>query len=54
MTLDFALAAIEGEGLGQDQFTDDLTLSFSSTDYVGHNFGVNFTSRPKALFHHRI
>ena len=41
LTLDFALAAIDGEQLGQDEFTDFLTLSFSSPDYVGHNFGVN-------------
>ncbi len=41
LTLDFALAAIDGEDLGQDEITDVLTLSFSSTDYVGHNFGVN-------------
>jgi len=41
LTLDFALAAIEGEDLGKDDITDVLTLSFSSTDYVGHNFGVN-------------
>lgn len=41
LTLDFALAAIEGEQLGQDNFTDFLTLSFSSPDYIGHNFGVN-------------
>lgn len=41
LTLDFALAAIDGEALGQDEFTDFLTLSFSSPDYVGHNFGVN-------------
>lgn len=41
LTLDFALAAIEGEALGKDEYTDILTLSFSSTDYVGHNFGVN-------------
>ncbi len=41
LTLDFALAAMEGEQLGQDEFTDFLTLSFSSTDYIGHNFGVN-------------
>ena len=41
MTLDFALAAIEGEELGQDHVTDVLALSFSSTDYIGHNFGVN-------------
>lgn len=41
LTTDFALAAIEGEELGQDKDTDILTLSFSSTDYIGHNFGVN-------------
>lgn len=41
LTTDFAIAAIKGEELGQDEFTDFLTLSFSSTDYVGHNFGVN-------------
>ncbi|MCL5128657.1 MULTISPECIES: alkaline phosphatase PafA [unclassified Algibacter] len=38
---DFALAALKGEDLGKDEFTDVLTVSFSSTDYVGHNFGVN-------------
>ena len=38
---DFAIAAIEGEQLGQDGITDVLAVSFSSTDYVGHNFGVN-------------
>lgn len=41
LTTDFAIAAIEGENLGQDDDTDFLTLSYSSTDYVGHNFGVN-------------
>ncbi|TBW27401.1 alkaline phosphatase PafA [Gramella sp. KN1008] len=41
LTAEFAKAAIEGEALGQDGITDVLTLSFSSTDYVGHNFGVN-------------
>ena len=41
LTAEFAKAAIEGEALGQDEITDVLTLSFSSTDYVGHNFGVN-------------
>ncbi|HKL36592.1 MAG TPA: alkaline phosphatase PafA [Salegentibacter sp.] len=41
ITLEFALAAIEAEQLGQDVDTDFLTLSFSSTDKVGHNFGVN-------------
>ncbi len=38
-TLDFALAAIEGEGMGKDQITDFLAVSFSSTDYIGHQFG---------------
>lgn len=41
LTTDFALAAIEGEALGKDSVTDVLTISFSSTDYIGHNFGVN-------------
>ena len=41
LTAEFAKAAIEGESLGEDAITDVLTLSFSSTDYVGHNFGVN-------------
>jgi len=41
LTADFAIAAIDGEDLGKDDVTDFLTVSFSSTDYVGHNFGVN-------------
>jgi len=41
LTAEFAKAAIKGESLGKDEITDVLTLSFSSTDYVGHNFGVN-------------
>ncbi len=41
LTTDFAMTAIKAEGLGQDNITDVLTVSFSSTDYVGHNFGVN-------------
>ncbi|WP_040278820.1 alkaline phosphatase PafA [Psychroserpens damuponensis] len=41
LTTDFAIAAIKGEQLGQDDITDVLTLSYSSTDYVGHNFGVS-------------
>ncbi len=38
---DFAIAALKGEQLGEDNITDVLAVSFSSTDYVGHNFGVN-------------
>ncbi|MCK0156169.1 alkaline phosphatase family protein [Cellulophaga sp. F20128] len=41
LTMDFAIAALDGENLGQDLITDFLTISFSSTDYVGHKFGVN-------------
>lgn len=40
-TTDFAMVAIESESLGQDKNTDFLALSYSSPDYVGHNFGVN-------------
>jgi len=38
---DFVINAIEAEQLGKDNFTDVLTVSFSSPDYIGHNFGVN-------------
>lgn len=41
ITADFALAALEGEDLGADTITDFLAISFSSTDYVGHFYGVN-------------
>ena len=41
LTVDFAIEAIKGEQLGKDNITDVLTISFSCTDYVGHNFGVN-------------
>jgi hypothetical protein len=38
-TAAFAKAAIEGEKLGQDDYTDLLTVSFSANDPVGHHFG---------------
>ncbi|MBQ4820573.1 alkaline phosphatase PafA [Aquimarina sp. MMG016] len=41
LTIDFAVASITEEELGKDNNTDFLTISFSSTDYIGHNFGVN-------------
>lgn len=37
--VEFAMKAIEKEELGKDDITDFLTVSFSSTDYVGHTFG---------------
>lgn len=39
LTLEFAKALIENEALGADSVTDYLSVSFSSTDYVGHLFG---------------
>lgn len=36
---EFAKRAIEKEQLGNDAITDFLTVSFSSTDYVGHILG---------------
>ena len=36
---EFAKKAIEKEQLGKDDITDFLTVSFSSTDYVGHIIG---------------
>ncbi len=41
LTEEFAKEAIMNEGLGDDDVTDFLCVSFSSTDYVGHNFGPN-------------
>lgn len=39
LTLSFAEALMDGEKLGQNANTDYLSISFSSTDYVGHLFG---------------
>ena len=39
LTVEFAEALIENEQLGQDDVTDFLSVSLSSTDYVGHMFG---------------
>ena len=41
ITTDMALEAIRAERLGQRGITDFLALSYSSTDYVGHQFGPN-------------
>jgi predicted AlkP superfamily pyrophosphatase or phosphodiesterase len=43
LTTDMALAAIAGEGMGQDNSTDLLAISYSSTDILGHKMG------PRAL-----
>lgn len=41
LTLDFAKALIENEQLGKDAIADMLCMSFSSTDYIGHQFGMH-------------
>lgn len=41
LTVDFAIETLTQEKMGQGNFTDFLALSFSSTDYVGHQFGIN-------------
>ncbi|BAO56786.1 alkaline phosphatase [Nonlabens marinus S1-08] len=38
---DFAIEAIDKENMGTDSIPDFLAISFSSTDYVGHQYGVN-------------
>lgn len=38
---DLAISAIDAENMGQDSETDFLAISFSSTDYIGHQYGVN-------------
>lgn len=40
ITLEAALAAIAGEGLGADDVPDFLAISFSGHDYVGHMYGL--------------
>lgn len=39
LTADFAKTLISSEELGTDDISDYLSVSFSSTDYVGHIFG---------------
>jgi predicted AlkP superfamily pyrophosphatase or phosphodiesterase len=39
LVLDFARQALVEEQLGKDDITDYLSVSFSTTDYVGHIFG---------------
>jgi len=41
LTTEYAKAVIAGEQLGRSGTTDMLTVSYSSTDYVGHSFGPN-------------
>jgi predicted AlkP superfamily pyrophosphatase or phosphodiesterase len=36
---DFSIAAIKEEKLGKSDYIDFLAISYSSTDYIGHQFG---------------
>lgn len=40
VTLEAAEALLEGEKLGHGPATDLLAVSFSSTDYIGHSYGM--------------
>ncbi len=35
------MLALEKEALGKDDIPDFLAISYSSTDYIGHRFGVS-------------
>ncbi len=50
LTLDFAKALIEAEQVGADATTDYLSVSFSSTDYIGHVFGPSSLEAEDNLF----
>ncbi|WIY26099.1 alkaline phosphatase family protein [Parasedimentitalea psychrophila] len=39
ITVDFAKTLLDAESLGQDSVPDYLSVSLSSTDYIGHIFG---------------
>ncbi|WP_397300298.1 alkaline phosphatase PafA [Nonlabens ulvanivorans] len=41
LVADFAIAALKNEQMGMNAIPDFLAISFSSTDYVGHQYGVN-------------
>jgi predicted AlkP superfamily pyrophosphatase or phosphodiesterase len=41
ITKDFAISTIKAEEMGKNNVTDMITISFSSTDYVGHRFGIS-------------
>jgi predicted AlkP superfamily pyrophosphatase or phosphodiesterase len=40
LVADMAMLLLDEEDLGKDEFTDFLGISFSSTDYAGHTWGV--------------
>ncbi len=51
LTADFARELISQEKLGANGVTDYLSISFSSTDYVGHSYGPNSIESEDNLIH---
>lgn len=41
ITFDMAKEAVKSENMGRGDMTDFLAVSFSSTDYIGHRYGIN-------------
>lgn len=48
-TTDLAIRLIENEGLGQDDVTDFLSVSYSAEDYIGHRFGPSSVEAADAI-----
>ncbi|MBL7894135.1 MAG: alkaline phosphatase family protein [Bacteroidia bacterium] len=40
ITKDIAIECLKNESMGKDDISDMLCISFSSTDYVGHSYGL--------------
>jgi hypothetical protein len=51
ITLDFAKTLMKNEKIGQDDIPDYLSISFSSTDYVGHMFGPSSLESEDNILH---
>jgi len=41
LTMDLAIEALDQMDLGRDEYPDFLCVSFSATDYCGHQFGIH-------------
>lgn len=48
-TADMAIRLIEEEALGKDAITDFISITFSATDRIGHNFGPSSVEMADAI-----
>ncbi len=48
-TTELAMRLIKNEELGQDDVTDYLAITYSSTDYIGHRFGPSSVETADAI-----